>query len=386
MMKNKWGDEVNIPDNQVQTALNSGYTYLNAPQERQLPPPAPQQPAPQQPTSQPTTTVLNQQTGMLEKVPKTTSSDPLVGRLENGESVRVDGAYPGLASLQAAGYIVEPTPGSTQGGLTVRKSTTPPPSFVNPTGEQAKLWVKQSDGSFKSAQGTSQSSQQTQLPQTGQNYTPEEIKKATLDAIAEWAATHPPKVTSQLSQGELDLYLKQAQERVNPEYAEYFEQARQDVLSGFQQLGQDLQVSERKLESDFGSRLERTQENMASRGLTFSSIRDKSEKTLQESTQAAIDAGRREAERRAFSLGTAAERKLGSANLPVLPGVDTAPQPIIGTPGEFLFNKPTGTRSLYTPTGGQTGELAFKKIGATADLYNQYLQGEREQRGITKTA
>mgnify|MGYP001563946131 CR=1 FL=1 len=376
MMKNKWGDEVNIPDNQVQTAINSGYTHLNA--------------APQ-PTPQPTTTVLNQQTGMLEKVPvqqqaPQQSSDPDVQRLENGEVIRAGGDWTKLAQIQALGYIVEPIIGSSQGGIAIRKSTTPPPSFVNPTGEQAKLWVKQSDGSFKSAQDTSQSSQQTQLPQTGQNYTPEEIKKATLDAIAEYAAANPPKVTSQLSQGELDLYLKQAQERVNPEYAQYFEQARQDVLSGFQQLGQDLQVSERKLQSGFGSQLERTQENMASRGLTFSSIRDKAERTLQESTQAAIDAGRREAERRALDLGTAAERKLGSANLPTLPGVDEAPKPIIGTPGEFLFNKPTGTRSLYTPTGGQTGELAFKKIGATADLYNQYLQGEREQRGITKTA
>ena len=310
-MINKFGDEVQISDNQVRTALNSGYTYVNQPAQ-------PSAGASKAPTSSP-----------------------------YSPGQRIYGAVAEKAARDAGYTLIN--------GRDVGSS-----------------WPSYEVG------------QKTTGQQPGQQ--PQDINKIIIDTIAEYAATNPPKVTSQLSQGEMDLYLKQAQERVNPEFAEYFEQARQDVLSGFQQLGQDLQTSERKLQSDFGSQLERTQENLASRGLTFSSIRDEAEKTLQESTQAAIDAGRREAERRALSLGTAAERKLGSANLPALPGVDTAPQPIIGTPGEFIFSKPTGTRSLYSPTGGQTGELKYKKIGATGDLYNQYLRGERELRGITKTA
>mgnify|MGYP001602615597 FL=1 len=116
--------------------------------------------------------------------------------------------------------------------------------------------------------------------------------------------------------------------------------------------------------------------------MTFSTERTKGERSLAESTQAAIEAGRREAERKARTLGTEAERQVGSANLPELPGIDLPPEPIL-KPGQFISSKPTSTRSLYTPTGGIKGQLEYKKEGAAADLYNTYLLGEREKRGLT---
>lgn len=49
LMKDKWGDTINIPDNQVQTALNSGYTYVSQPSSS--PAPAPSAPPPTQSSS-----------------------------------------------------------------------------------------------------------------------------------------------------------------------------------------------------------------------------------------------------------------------------------------------------------------------------------------------
>ncbi len=279
----------------------------------------------------------------------TLDPNSLDGRLEAGEAVRVDPAYPGLSALKAAGYIVEAIPGSGQGVLSVRKGTTQAPSYVTPT---------------------------TQNPPT-----PEDITKIVLDAIAEIAANKPVPPNLEISPQLAADYLNQAKNTVNPEYQQYFDQTKQDLLQGFQQISQDVQANEKKLEAQYGSQLSNTQENLAKRGLTFSTIRNQAEKTLAQSTQDAIDAGRAEAQRRALTLGNQGERQLGSANLPEIPGLNAPPTPILNLPGQFLFNKPEGTRSLFTPTGGTTGELEYKKKAATADLYNTYIQGERQLRG-----
>ena len=220
---------------------------------------------------------------------------------------------------------------------------------------------------------TQQTQQQSQLPQS--------VQEIVLEILAEQAAKNPIPKTLEISPQVAASYLQQAKNRVEPEYKQYFDQAIADVQTGFRQLGEDVLAQERTLESKYGSQLGSLQENLARRGLTFSTERTRSEKSLAESTQAAIDAGRREAERKALTLGSTAERQIGSANLPLLPGINEPPKPILDLPGQYVFSKPTGTRSLYTPVPGTTGQLEYKKQGAIADLYNTYLTGERELRG-----
>ena len=128
LMRNKFGDEVQIPDGNVQVALNSGYVYVN--------PPA-------QPAAGKTTTVLNQQTGLLEKVPvsqpvpvpvpTTTLAAPAspankFAAADNGGKMKVYG--PDVAAAEAAGYTIlyGSDLGSSWPSATITKATSIIPS------------------------------------------------------------------------------------------------------------------------------------------------------------------------------------------------------------------------------------------------------------------
>lgn len=186
----------------------------------------------------------------------------------------------------------------------------------------------------------------------------------------------------QISADMIQKFYQQAKTELEPYYGQLFKQAQDDLTIGFKQIGEDLAANERTLESNYGKNLENVQEDAASRGLTFSSIRNKNEQNLAEQTQAAIETGRREAERRALSLGTQGERQLGSANLPNLPGINEAPTPILNKPGVYSFAKPTGVRDLFKPIGSTSGKLEQDKLAAIEsrklDLTNQ----ERAYRGL----
>jgi len=203
-----------------------------------------------------------------------------------------------------------------------------------------------------------------------------------LDVLQDKIAQTPINPDVQISADMIQKFYEQAKTELEPYYGQLFKQAQADLTTGFKQIGEDLATSERNLESNYGKSLENVQEDAASRGLTFSSIRDKNEQNLAEQTQAAIEAGRREAERRALSLGTQGERQLGSANLPNLPGINEAPTPILNKPGMYSFAKPTGVRDLFKPIGSTSGKLEQDKLAAIEsrklDLTNQ----ERAYRGL----
>lgn len=203
-----------------------------------------------------------------------------------------------------------------------------------------------------------------------------------LDVLQDKIAQTPINPDVQISPEMIQKFYQQAKIELEPYYGQLFKQAQEDLTIGFKQIGEDLAANERTLETNYGKSLENVQEDAASRGLTFSSIRDKGEQTLAEQTQAAIENGRREAERRALSLGTQGERQLGSANLPNLPGINEAPTPILNKPGVYSFAKPTGVRDLFKPIGSTSGKLEQDKLaaieGRKLDLTNQ----ERAYRGL----
>lgn len=191
-----------------------------------------------------------------------------------------------------------------------------------------------------------------------------------LDVIANNLATKPPVIENGSIEANLAKYLEQAKTEVDPYYHQLISQTQQDLTRGLTQIGEDVASNERKLGQQYGVNLENTQEAMARRGLTNSSIRNTAEKTLAQNTQEAIDAGRQEALRRAQTLGTTAERSLGTTNLPTnLPTLTGAPTPITNTPGVYGTSAGTGTRDLYTSTPDTFGTLQADQ--ATAEQKRQ---------------
>lgn len=219
---------------------------------------------------------------------------------------------------------------------------------------------------------------------SSQNYQsslPKSVEKV-LDVLQDKIAQTPINPDVQISADLIEKFYQQAKAELDPYYGQLFKQAQEDLIVGFKQIREDLTTQERNLESNYGKNLENIQEDAAARGLTFSSIRDKNEQSLVEQTQAAIEAGRREAERRARELGTQGERQIGTANLPTLSGINEAPTPILNKPGVYSFAKPTGVRDLFKPIGSTTGKLEQDKLAAVQsrklDLTNQ----ERAYRGL----
>jgi hypothetical protein len=159
----------------------------------------------------------------------------------------------------------------------------------------------------------------------------------------------------------------------DPYFQQLNAQSQKDLQTGLTQIGQDLATSERKLATDYGQSLATTQANAASRGLTNSSIRNTQEKTLAQTTQDAIEAGRQKAERAALELGTNAERKMGSTNLGNLSpfNINNAPTIQTGQPGLLGFNPGAGTRSLYNPIGNTIGTNQRDQAAAQEDYLNK---------------
>lgn len=215
---------------------------------------------------------------------------------------------------------------------------------------------------------------------TGNGFTAEQ--NAQLDAIQQHIENNPINPDVEINQQTLNDYLTQAKSELAPYYNQLFSQGKQDVTTGMGQINEDLAASERSLEKNYGRQLEGVQSDAANRGLTFSSIRNTNERTLADTTQEAIEAGRREAQRRALSLGTAAERQLGSSNLPDLATTSDAPTPILNRPGVGSFAKPVTSRSLFAPVGGTTGTLQQDRLAAETGRQKELAGIERQDRAI----
>lgn len=235
---------------------------------------------------------------------------------------------------------------------------------------QSRQTTNQPDNQPVYNQTEQTNSQQTTLPQSAEKV---------LDILQDHIATTPINPDVQISDDMIKKFYEQAKTELEPYYGQLFKQAQNDLTIGFKQIGEDLNARERALESDYGKNLENIQEDAASRGLTFSSVRDKNEKNLAEQTQVAIEEGRRAAERQALSLGTQGERQLGSANLPNLPGINEAPTPILNKPGVYSFAKPTGVRDLFKPIGSTTGKLEQDKL---AEIEKRKLDLTNEERKL----
>lgn len=233
----------------------------------------------------------------------------------------------------------------------------------------------------------SQVGQNEQVPQVGQTQPVQqdvqgEVESKVLDTVQKNLESGIINPDVEIDASLIAGYLKQAKEELSPYYAELQRQGKEDISTAFRQLGEDIISSERKLGYEYGQNLRNIQESAARRGLTFSTIRTGQEQDLASRTQAAIEEGRKQAERRALQLGTTAERELGTSNLPELMGMKETPRPIVGKPGQFGFEQVGGARSLFAPVGGIVGKLPTEQLASEEARKRELIKGEREYRGL----
>ena len=219
--------------------------------------------------------------------------------------------------------------------------------------------------------------QQSQLPQSSQSL---------IDVIQNYLTSRPAtnfRINPDLGVTEQDMtkFLTQAKQELQPYFGALFQQNVQDFQRGISQVAEDVGINERQLEAQANQQLGNLQENFARRGLTFSTARAQGEKSLLESTQQAIERGRREAVRRSLELGTSAERTLGSQNLPQIIGLEAPPQPII-KPGQLVFSRTPITSPLFTPTGGVTGSLQRQQLQDETARQRELRNISLEERGL----
>ena len=202
-----------------------------------------------------------------------------------------------------------------------------------------------------------------------------------LDVLTDHLVNTPINPDVEINPEMVNQFLTQAKQELAPYYGQLFSQAQNDLQTGFREITEDLTTRERQLEQEYGTQLSGIQEAAAQRGLTFSTSRLGQEKTLAEQTQAAIDAGRQEAQRRALQLGTEGERLIGTSNIPSLPQLEGAPSPVVGRAGVFTFNRPSEKRDLFASVGGTTGTLEQQRSEAEQARKLELQGAERELRG-----
>lgn len=214
-----------------------------------------------------------------------------------------------------------------------------------------------------------------------------EAPKSVQDAVAAivGAASKDPNFASQpITDETVDKYLQQARAEQGPYFDQLFNQAKSDFLLSLQRTQEDLATQERSLLPQYQQQLGQIAEGAAQTGKTFSLSRQREEQSVTDATNQALQAAQKQALRQAQNAGIEAERTLGSKNLPQgLSGFTVAgTQAQRNLPGVYgAFNTQAPQRSLYNPTGGQTGSLERERLFGEESRAKE-LRGTSEQQGL----
>lgn len=177
-------------------------------------------------------------------------------------------------------------------------------------------------------------------------------------------------------------FLDQAKTEINPYYSQIIKQAQDDIQRSFTRTSEDYSRRERDIGLQYGKALENTQEDFARRGLAFSSRRDEAEKNLATEATTALEDAQRQAQRQAQDIGTQGERTLGSSLFNSNASIRTGSTPIVNRPGQYGLQTGTGTRNLFTPTGGVTGEIERRKLFDEKQRVQELENNERSLRAL----
>ena len=176
-------------------------------------------------------------------------------------------------------------------------------------------------------------------------------------------------------------FLSQAQTEVSPYYNQMFEQAKQDLRTAMSRVSEDYTTAAQEVGRQYGQALESTQESFARRGLAFSSDRERAERELAENASKMLEGKQTAASRQGYDIGLSTERYLGSSQMPSDSfSLSTGRAPILGKPGVYGMTSPSMSRSLYSSTGGITGEAERQKLFDIESRVKDLTQAERQYR------
>jgi hypothetical protein len=200
-----------------------------------------------------------------------------------------------------------------------------------------------------------------------------------VDSMAKSGQTVNPDIV--IDDATITRFTEQAKSELTPYYRQLFTQTEADLKNAMEQTQKSFDRTIGDIGRSYGAALENTQEDFGQRGLQFSSDRTKSEESIATGANRAIEDATTAAQQQARTIGTTAERKLGSSAFPSLDTSVTADQRLqTGVAGQFGLTGGS-SRSLFTATGGQTGSLQTDQTYAEKQRLNELTSAERELRG-----
>ncbi len=162
-------------------------------------------------------------------------------------------------------------------------------------------------------------------------------------------------------------FLRQAEKAIAPEYKAKFDSIKQNLTRDLENIGYDLDLRKKEIEKESTETLQEGTEDLAGRGLAFSSRRGEFETDVSDYKRKETEAARILAKRKAQELGTSAESYVGTKTLKGynLPNID-------------------GSRSFEFSRTPLVGSLTSEKQYMKEALANEYETQERERRAYTR--
>lgn len=188
-----------------------------------------------------------------------------------------------------------------------------------------------------------------------------------------------PNIT--IDQATIDRFVSQARAELEPYYKQTFAQLDTDLKTAVQKQKDEYGNAIRDIGLTYGKGLETTQQNYANRGLEFSSDRAKSEQEIKDEAARKVEEAAKATQQNVQSIGTDAERKLGSSLMPNLGTLETGYSMQSG-PGQYGLGSAMGSRSLFSATPGTTGTLERQRLFEEESRKNELISNERDLRGI----
>jgi len=183
----------------------------------------------------------------------------------------------------------------------------------------------------------------------------------------------------ELTPEEIQAFLDQAVEELDPYYSSYIESIKTDLTADIKQLQESYNLTKEQRLADFQASLAGRREAEATGGTIFSGGRMKRAQALQgqhERSLSALEAG---AFGTARKLGSAAEQDIGSDAMGGnIPTVQTGSLSLMGE-GQYV---PISDRSLYELQGGVYGSKQQERTTAERLRASQLEQAERESRAL----
>lgn len=181
----------------------------------------------------------------------------------------------------------------------------------------------------------------------------------------------------------IQRFTDQAKTELAPYYGQLFAQADQDLKSASESITQSYDKSVRDIGLQYGQQLENTQENLAARGLGLGEYRNQQEQKVQSAADRALQDAADKAAADAKTTGTAGERTVGSDKINSYnPTISSGQTLNLGTPGVYGLTSSTGSRSLFSATGGTTGTLQANELNAEETRKQDLINNERNLRAL----